>query len=60
MEFKTDLDGREPLYLKLGEKVLLGQALKITHPDWEKLDISWQEVEEGVRFYFVFEYSMAS
>ncbi|GFR66525.1 nesprin-1, partial [Elysia marginata] len=47
--FKTELDRREPLYLKIGEKVLSGRALKITRPDWEKLDILWQETDEKVR-----------
>ena len=46
--FKTELDRREPLYLKIGEKVLSGRALKITRGDWEKLDIKWQEVDEQV------------
>ena len=46
--FKTELDRREPLYLKIGEKVLSGRALKITRPDWEKLDILWQETDEKV------------
>ena len=46
--FKTELDRREPLYLKIGEKVLTGRALKITRGDWEKLDIKWQEVDEQV------------
>ncbi|GFO48198.1 nesprin-1, partial [Plakobranchus ocellatus] len=47
--FKTELDRREPLYLKIGEKVLSGRALKITRSDWEKLDILWQETDEQVR-----------
>ncbi|KAH9507324.1 hypothetical protein Btru_056910, partial [Bulinus truncatus] len=49
IEFKAELDKREPLYLRLGEKVLSGQSLKIGKPEWEKLDINWQEVDEGVR-----------
>lgn len=46
--FKTEVDRREPLYLKIGEKVLSGRSLKITRADWEKLDIRWQEVDELV------------
>uniref|UniRef100_A0A2C9KCB0 Calponin-homology (CH) domain-containing protein n=1 Tax=Biomphalaria glabrata TaxID=6526 RepID=A0A2C9KCB0_BIOGL len=49
MSFKSEQDKREPLYLKIGEKVLSGQALRIGKPEWEKLDISWQEVDEGIR-----------
>ncbi|CAL1544282.1 unnamed protein product [Lymnaea stagnalis] len=49
LEFKKELDSRKPLYLKLGERVLSGQSLKIQKPEWEKLDISWQEVDELVR-----------
>ncbi|XP_035824390.1 nesprin-1 [Aplysia californica] len=51
--FKTELDRREPLYLKIGEKVLSGRALKITRGDWEKLDIRWQEVDEQVHLWLL-------
>lgn len=47
--FKTELDRREPLYLKLGEKVMSGRALRVSQPEWEKLESQWMEVDEQVR-----------
>ncbi|CAG5134808.1 unnamed protein product, partial [Candidula unifasciata] len=44
--FKAELDRREPLFSKLGQKVKSGKALRISWPEWEKLDSSWQEVDE--------------
>lgn len=49
--FKTELDRREPLFSKLGEKVKSGRALRISGPEWEKLDSSWQEVDELTRLW---------
>lgn len=47
--FKTEFDRREPIYKKLGEKVLSGKALKLTMGDWQKLDTRWKEVDEQTR-----------
>ncbi|KAL8590280.1 hypothetical protein ACOMHN_006396 [Nucella lapillus] len=47
--FKTELDRREPIYKKIGAKVVSGQALKLTAQDWEALDSRWKEVEDETR-----------
>ena len=47
--FKTEFDRREPIYKKLGEKILSGRALKLTMNDWQKLDTRWKEVDDQTR-----------
>ncbi|XP_025103982.1 nesprin-1-like isoform X4 [Pomacea canaliculata] len=47
--FKTEFERREPVYKKIGEKILSGQALKLTKNDWDKLDTRWREVDSQTR-----------
>lgn len=40
------MDKREPVYRKIGEKVLSGKAAKLSMADWQKLDTKWREAED--------------
>jgi hypothetical protein len=47
------MERREPVYKKIGDKVLSGRALKLTMGDWEKLEGRWTETDEQTRLWLL-------
>lgn len=49
--FKTELDRREKVYLKLGEKVATKKAARLTEQNWKDLDTNWKQVARKTRLW---------